>query len=91
MFSFGSPSRIITLVRVYSGTYVIYISQMVEVRQTPFFREWLEGLADKQAAARIAQRIVRLQAGLLGDVKSVGAGVLEMRAGPVRDTGCILR
>jgi putative addiction module killer protein len=33
--------------------------------------------------ARIAQRIVRLQAGLLGDAKSVGGGVLEMRV----DTG----
>ena len=56
---------------------------MVEVRQTPVFREWLDGLGDKQAAARIALRIVRLQAGLLGDAKSVGGGVLELRV----DTG----
>ena len=53
------------------------------MRQTPIFREWLDGLADKQAAARIAQRIVRLQAGLLGDAKSVGGGVMELRV----DTG----
>jgi len=56
---------------------------MVEVRQTVIFREWLDGLADKQAAARIAQRIVRLQAGLLGDAKTVGGGVMELRV----DTG----
>ena len=56
---------------------------MVEVRQTLIFREWLDGLTDKQAAARIAQRIVRLQVGLLGDAKSVGGGVMELRV----DTG----
>jgi putative addiction module killer protein len=56
---------------------------MVEVRQTVIFQEWLDGLADKQAATRIAQRIVRLQAGLLGDVKAVGGGVMELRV----DTG----
>jgi len=50
-----------------------------EVRQTPIFREWLNGLTDERAAARIAQRIVRLQAGLMGDVKPVGDGVSELR------------
>lgn len=52
---------------------------MIEVRQTIIFRDWLDGLADHQAATRIAQRIVRLQAGLLGDAKPVGDGVSEMR------------
>ncbi len=52
---------------------------MIEVRQTTIFREWLDGLVDQRAATRIAQRIVRLQAGLLGDVKPVGSGVSELR------------
>jgi putative addiction module killer protein len=52
---------------------------MLEVRQTPIFRDWLDGLADQRAATRIAQRIVRLQSGLLGDVKPVGDGVSELR------------
>jgi putative addiction module killer protein len=52
---------------------------MVEVRQTPVFRAWLEALTDQRAIERIAQRIVRLQAGLLGDVKSVSGGVSELR------------
>jgi len=52
---------------------------MVEVRQTAIFREWLERLPDQRAATRIAQRIVRLQAGLFGDVKPVGGGVSELR------------
>jgi putative addiction module killer protein len=52
---------------------------MVEVRQTTVFRQWLDDLADQRAASRIAQRIVRLQAGLVGDVKPVGGGVSELR------------
>src|ERR1700733_6189092 len=52
---------------------------MAEVRQTAIFREWLDGLPDHRAATRIAQRIVRLQAGLFGDVKPVGGGVSELR------------
>lgn len=52
---------------------------MIEVRQTAEFAAWIEGLADRRAAERIAQRIVRVQSGLLGDVKPVGAGVSELR------------
>ena len=52
---------------------------MVEVRQTPIFRRWLEDLTDRRAVERIAQRIVRLQSGLMGDVKSLGGGVSELR------------
>ncbi len=52
---------------------------MIEVRQTAVFREWLDSLMDRRAAERIAQRIVRLQAGLTGDVKPVGEGVSELR------------
>ncbi len=52
---------------------------MIEVRQTTIFLAWLDGLADHRAAERIAQRIVRLQAGLIGDAKPVGDGVSERR------------
>jgi putative addiction module killer protein len=52
---------------------------MAEVRQTAMFRKWLDNLADNRARERIAQRIVRLQAGLVGDVKPVGEGVSELR------------
>ena len=52
---------------------------MFEVRQTRIFAAWLDGLADRRAADRIAQRIVRVQSGLLGDVKPVGDGVSELR------------
>jgi putative addiction module killer protein len=56
---------------------------MIEVRQTAEFEAWLKSLADIRAAKRIAQRIVRIQAGLLGDVKFFeGIGELRIDYGP---------
>jgi putative addiction module killer protein len=56
---------------------------MFTVRQTAEFRTWLEGLRDDRARKRIAQRIVRLQAGLLGDAKFFeGIGELRVDHGP---------
>ena len=56
---------------------------MIEVRQTEDFRLWLKGLTDVQAAKRIAQRVVRVQAGLLGDAKFFdGIGELRIDYGP---------
>jgi putative addiction module killer protein len=52
---------------------------MIEIRQTREFAKWLDGLADRRAATRIAQRLVRLEAGLFGDVKPVGGGISELR------------
>lgn len=52
---------------------------MFEIRQTEIFAKWLGGLADHGAVTRIAQRIVRLQSGLFGDVKPVGESVSELR------------
>ena len=56
---------------------------MIEVRQTEEFRDWLDDLKDRRAQSRIAQRIVRLQSGLLGDVKFFdGIGELRIDHGP---------
>lgn len=41
--------------------------------------QWLDGLRDGQVRARIVARLDRLQVGLFGDWKSVGAGVCELR------------
>lgn len=52
---------------------------MIDVRQTDDFARWLHRLKDADAAARILQRIRRAELGNMGDCKSVGDGVMEMR------------
>jgi len=52
---------------------------MLEVRRTTEFADWLTGLQDVQARARIAKRIDRIAQGNWGDVKPVGDGVSEIR------------
>jgi len=46
--------------------------------------EWIAGLADDRAEARIFARIERLSRGNFGDHKSLGGGLFELRihAGP---------
>ena len=52
---------------------------MLEVRRTAAFMDWLAGLRDGQARARIAKRIDRIAVGNFGDTKSVGGGISELR------------
>ena len=56
---------------------------MFLVSQTEGFRDWLLSLKDRTAARKIAQRIVRLQSGLIGDPKFFdGIGELRVDFGP---------
>lgn len=52
---------------------------MYNVHQTQKFSQWLTKLKDMRARIAIARRIERAQSGNLGDVKSVGERVFEMR------------
>ena len=52
---------------------------MVTIRETKIYSRWFTALRDRKARARIQTRLDRLQLGLLGDVKPVGEGVLELR------------
>jgi len=52
---------------------------MVEIRKTADYAEWLDGLRDLRARARVQVRVERLAAGNPGDVKPVAEGVSEMR------------
>jgi putative addiction module killer protein len=49
------------------------------VLQTEDFQRWLDGLRDQRAQVRIAARLRLAEAGNLGDWKSVGGEVFEMR------------
>jgi len=52
---------------------------MYSIKLLPEFTAWLEGLKDGMAHRRLARRLEKVQKGNLGDVKSVGDGVFEMR------------
>ena len=52
---------------------------MIEVRKTVTFSDWMAGLRDHRAKAKIAARIDRLALGNPGDVEPVGEGVSELR------------
>ena len=52
---------------------------MYTIKPLPEFDDWLNGLKDKATRVRLLKRLVRVSAGNLGDVKSVGDGVFEMR------------
>ncbi len=52
---------------------------MIEIRKTETFTNWIDGLSDIRARARILVRIKRLASGNPGDVKAVGESISEMR------------
>jgi len=50
-----------------------------QIEQTDIFKAWHSGLRDLRVKAAIYRRIDNAESGSLGDVKSVGDGVSEMR------------
>ena len=52
---------------------------MYVIRTLPGFDAWLKGLRDRTAQRRLVARRRKASLGNLGDVKSVGKGVVEMR------------
>jgi putative addiction module killer protein len=56
-----------------------YINSMFEIKRTPEFTGWLDGLKDKLTHARLVRRLEKAAKGNLGDVEPVGEGVNEMR------------
>jgi len=52
---------------------------MVEVRSSAVFDAWFDALRDRQAQARIAVRIRRLQEGNPGQHRVLKGGVVEMK------------
>ena len=66
---------------------------MYNVQQTQKFSQWLTKLKDMRARIAIVRRIERAQSGNVGDVKSVGESVYEMRIdmGPGYRLYCTMR
>lgn len=58
---------------------VPYKGQAIEILKTDAFGAWLNGLRDRKARLRIDDRIRRVSDGNLGDTKSVGDDVHELR------------
>ena len=59
---------------------MVYTSNMIEVRRTDEFANWIKRLKDWDAKSRINLRIRRIAlTGNLGDYKPVGDGVCELR------------
>ena len=52
---------------------------MYIIRQTDEFAAWLASLRDGTTRRRLARRLEKAERGNLGDVKSVGSDVYEMR------------
>jgi len=50
-----------------------------QIRQTSIFSKWLTNLRDVKGKARILARLESCRLGNLGDCKSVGGGVKELR------------
>ncbi|MCQ2109008.1 MAG: type II toxin-antitoxin system RelE/ParE family toxin [Fibrobacter sp.] len=52
---------------------------MYQVKKTEQFKKWYKKLKDDTAKARIAMRVMQVEHGKLGNTKSVGDGIFEMR------------
>ena len=52
---------------------------MFQIQQTEVFAKWFAHLRDVRAKARILARLDSARLGNLGDAKSIGDGVSEMR------------
>jgi len=50
-----------------------------QIQQTEAFGKWLVGLRDARGKARILARLDSARLGNLGDTRSVGSGISEMR------------
>ena len=72
---------------------MVYNHEMLEVRETTVFSDWLAALRNAEARTRVQARILRLRHGNFGDVKPVGEGISELRIdfGPGYRLYCVQR
>ena len=72
---------------------MVYNHEMLEVRETTVFSDWLAALRNAEARTRVQARILRLRHGNFGDVKPVSEGISELRIdfGPGYRLYCVQR
>ncbi len=58
---------------------VAYNTRIIKVLKSATFERWVRGLRDRQAIARINIRLEMVSLGHVGDARSVGGGVSELR------------
>ncbi len=52
---------------------------MYQIIETEEFSQWLQGIKDARTRLRLIKRLRRASLGNLGDVRSLGDGIFEMR------------
>ena len=52
---------------------------MFIIKTVPEFDAWLDGLKDRTTRLRLGRRLDKAQRGNLGDIKSLGDNIFEMR------------
>lgn len=52
---------------------------MYEIRKTPQFDQWLEGIQDSLTVKRLSKRLSKVTLGNFGDVSPISDGIWEMR------------
>ena len=56
-----------------------YNNDMMTIKETEFFKNWMRNLKDRMARSVINARIRRLSLGNKGDSKYIGNGISELR------------
>lgn len=55
------------------------INEYTDAKGKSPYADWLEGLRDKRAKAKILMQVDKMELGLLGDVEPIGDGLSELR------------
>ncbi len=55
------------------------INEYIDEKGNSPYADWLDGLRDTRAKAKIMIRVDRMELGLFGDVEAIGEGLSELR------------
>jgi len=58
---------------------IVHTLSLIRISQSSTFKAWVSKLRDRQAVARINARLRRVSLGNLGNAKTLGYGISELR------------